>query len=96
MINKGRGQTSNLIINIRGRREGGRECGRDGGRGSVLAVKHGEEGWRRRGGRVPTTHNALIYREGGEAVVHGERKEGRPTGYAGGRTAYTFSTLGRG
>lgn len=30
-------------------------------------------------GRVPTTHNALIYREG-EGVVHGRR----PAGYTGG------------
>lgn len=75
VINKGRGQTSNLIINIRGR----------GWAWSLLAVKHGEEGWRRRGGRVPTTHNVLIYQEG-EGVVHG----GRPAGYTGGGRPICF------
>lgn len=47
------------------------------------------EGWRRTGGRVLTTHNALIYREG-EGVVHGRR----PAGYRrGGRPI--CSALGR-
>lgn len=47
------------------------------------------EGWRRTGGRVLTTHNALIYREG-EGVVHGRR----PAGYGGGGRPIC-SALGR-
>lgn len=48
-----------------------------------------KRGRRRRGGRVPTTHNALIYGEG-EGVVHGRR----PAGYRGGGRPIC-SALGR-
>lgn len=78
VINEDRGQTYNLIINIKG------------AWGPVSVKQRQREGWRRRGGRLPTTHNALIYQKG-EGVVHGRR----PAGYRGGGRPIC-SAMGRG
>lgn len=78
MINKGRGQTCHLIINIKG------------GLKRSICQTDTARGVETRRGRVPTTHNALIYQKG-EGVVHGRR----PAGYRGGGRPIR-SVLGRG
>lgn len=78
MINKDRGQTCNLIINTKESLK------------PYICQTETERGVETERGRVPTTHNALIYQKE-EGVVHG----GRPAGYRGGGRPIR-SVLGRG